>query len=118
MSTFTRFYRATVLRPRSEIVELHFFPITGNSHSALTSIGWFRERRKPDGLFVDLEDCRVVDRIEARRKQNPDYTPEFEDSPVYQHDSLWDFYVAIGYDRKTKRWSNVDVLTPQKLENK
>lgn len=28
-----------------------------------------------------------------------------DDAPVFEHKSVWDFYEAIGYDRKGKRFT-------------
>lgn len=112
MSTLPeRRYRARLLRPNSDTEELHYFSVDGNPYTALTSMGFMRERKKPEGLYLDFEDMLHVDIRAELRKVRGQHDDEYEDCPMYYHISLWDFYEAIGYDRKTKRWSNPHLRT-------
>lgn len=115
----------TLLFHRHEIVEVHTFttePPGKNRYRALMSLQWFQERElemrfgdKPKknlppfhvGLF---EQKYFFDKMEdARRRRWIERGEEPEDLwaeyPHFHHESLWDFYKAVGYDYKSKRWT-------------
>jgi hypothetical protein len=114
-----------MLMCRGDVLEIHTFtlePEGKNRYSALVSMQWFQERElelrygdKPKknlppfyvGLF---EQKHFVDKLEKLRRE--DYAKrgeEYEDIwtqfPHFHHESLWDFYKAVGYDYKAKKWT-------------
>lgn len=84
----------------------------------------FHRQRLSFNSFSRRERKRLYDCIEQRRKTNEFLMPKyrcnvamqdafyeqdkmsglFGNLPVSMHDCIWDFYEAIGYDLKTKRY--------------
>lgn len=111
-------YRATLIRPGTFDIEVHYFNIEGNPYTARTSISWMCERKHPVGMCIEFQNMVHVEKMEAFRKQREgeSYVPEYADDPTYRHASLWDFYEAIGYNRKTKRWTDAEIKTTKGAE--
>lgn len=115
-----------LLMYRGEILEVHTFTLEPpdskkSRYSALVSMQWFQDRElelrygdKPKKIlppfYVGLfEHKYFFDKMEdSRRKRWYERGEEPEDLwaeyPHFHHESLWDFYTAIGYDYKAKRW--------------
>lgn len=95
-----------------EGIEVHWFPLEPNTarstYPAGTSIGHFHNRLEqrdaPKGLLVDFEPLRRVFLEEHLRQARENYRYMFDECPHYFQNSLWDFYVSIGFDIKTKKW--------------
>jgi hypothetical protein len=51
--------------------------------------------------WADEDTARLVEQY--GRKMDP-----YIDLPIFHHESLWDFYKAIGYDYKKKKYLKVD----------
>lgn len=115
-------YQATVLI--GERLEIHRFPLEADpnrsDYRALTSISWFSCRDLPEDLSVIFEQLRVVTRMDTERKKREDYEYEWRDDPHFFQGSLWDFYAAIGFIHKTKKWGTRSpsgpILTLEQLE--
>jgi hypothetical protein len=85
-------------------------------YRAVSSMNWFNERevkifaeRKPHRFHANIKcdsDWEMDMRFE-RRAYAPD--PSLSDTlPQFTHASIWDFYKAIGYDYKAKRYTRTD----------
>jgi hypothetical protein len=117
-------YQATVLI--GEGLEIHRFPLEADpnrsDYRALTSIGWFGSRDFTEDLSVIFEPLRLVARMEAERKKREDYVYDWRDDPHFLQASLWDFYAAIGFSHKTKKWGMRpplgEILTLEQLEDR
>ncbi len=111
---------------KDEIVEVHTInlePIGSKSrYRALVSMQCLQAReleahygekpkknRPPFHLGI-FENKALHDRIEnIRRKRcverGEDFVDEWAEFPHFHHESLWDFYKAVGYDYKAKKWT-------------
>jgi hypothetical protein len=115
-------YQATVLI--GDGLEIHRFPLEAvpfrSNYRALTSIGWFNCRELPEDLSVIFEPLRMVKRMEEERKKREDYEYDWHNDPHFIQGSLWDFYAAIGFSHKTKKWGSRPqsgpILTLEQLE--
>jgi hypothetical protein len=89
-------------------VEVHHFTLDADprrsNYTALTSIGWFHHREFPADTSVLFENLIFTNRMESMRQQHPDHVYSWRNDPHFYHSSLWDFYAAIGYNHKTKKW--------------
>lgn len=103
-------YQALAMFPGC--IEVHWFPLEANpdrsTYSAITSMHWFNNRLEqkdaPKGLLVEFEEMRKIALREHIRQRDYDFNYPFDTSPHFVQSSLWDFYTAIGYDIKTKKW--------------
>lgn len=111
---------------KDEIIEIHTLDIepTGSKsrYRALTSMQClqnrelemrFGEKRKKNlppfhlGIF---ENKAPFDKLEEMRKaraieRGTEYEDYWAEYPHFHHESLWDFYKAVGYDYKSKKWT-------------
>lgn len=73
-------------------------PRRGNNEH--TSIYAFRRRERymPDGSILEFN-------MRQSHELQEFITKLHDDAPVFEHKSVWDFYEAIGYDRKGKRFT-------------
>jgi hypothetical protein len=71
-------------------------------------------------MSVIFEPLRMVKRMEEERKKREDYEYEWRNDPHFIQGSLWDFYAAIGFSHKTKKWGSRPplrtILTLEQLE--
>lgn len=87
-----------------------------NRYRAVSSLNWFNERevkivaeRKPHRFHAKIK-CDSdfqMDLKWERRAYEPDPAP-VDSLPQFTHTSIWDFYKAIGYDYKAKRYVRAD----------
>lgn len=118
-------YRAILYRDNHEILEVHTLvlePEGKNRYRALISMQCFYDRElearygdKPKKnlppFFVgQFEHKYFHDKMEAARradsvKHNEEYKDMWAAYPHFHHETLWDFYKAIGYDYKAKKWT-------------
>lgn len=65
----------------------------------------------PDYLYV----CKRSYEFEDECQNLSSRWPDLDDRklPVTEHASLWDFYKAVGYDYKRKKWLNTDAKAPK-----
>ncbi|WP_338923620.1 hypothetical protein V0M98_35920 (plasmid) [Pseudomonas silesiensis] len=115
-------YQATVVI--GERIEIHRFPLEAvpfrSNYRALTSVSWFQCRDMPEDLSVIFEPLRMVKRMEEERKRREDYEYDWCNDPHFLQGSLWEFYAAIGFSHKTKKWGSRapsgPILTLEQLE--
>lgn len=101
--------------------EVHHFTlvpdIKNSPYTAIGSMNWFNDReakifcdRKKQHRFhtnIKCDSDWELDRQFERRAYAPD--PALTDTlPEFVHTSIWDFYKAIGYDYKAKRYTRTD----------
>lgn len=115
-----RVYHAILWKDGSPI-EVHHMtmePTVEQSRTrAVSSMNWFNEReakifadrKKPHRFHTNIKcdsDWNMSLRFE-RRAYDPDPAP-VDSLPQFTHTSIWDFYKAIGYDYKAKRYVRAD----------
>jgi len=117
-----------LLMYRGEILEVHTFtlePVGKKSrYSALISLQWFQDREltmrfgdKPKknlspfyvGLFEHKYFFDKMEKLQRNRclERNEEFVDEWAVYPHFHHESLWDFYKAVGYDYKAKKWTRL-----------
>lgn len=114
-----------ILFKNGEPIEVHHMTlvpdIKDSAYTAIGSMNWFNEReaqtlvaafdgKKPKSPFhtnIKCDQDFEFDRKFERRAYAPD--PALTDTlPEFTHASIWDFYKAIGYDYKAKRYTRTD----------
>ena len=105
-------------------VSVHWFPLEAdpakNTYRATTSLNWFQERvyNQTNNMHIRLESMHAAILLEHVRAKHPDYIYDWQDCNHSYHESLWAFYEAIGYDRKTKKFGKgipIEVMTHERL---
>lgn len=102
-------HEAVVSDNRGENQIVHFIHVGG--HRELVSIGAFsrHKRTHPNFHYTSLDDWK--DREEAWRRSfrrtfgDGEYKKYEKSRTTRKHDSVWDFYEAIGWNYKKKRWA-------------
>jgi hypothetical protein len=110
-----------ILWKDGEPIEVHHFtmePTVEHSRTrAVSSMNWFNDReakifcdRKKQHRFhtnIKCDSDWEMDRRFERRAYAPDKALT-DTLPEFTHTSLWDFYKAIGYDYKAKKYVRSD----------
>lgn len=118
-----RLYHA-VLWKDGEPIEVHHLTmeptVKHSRYRAVSSMNWFNEREGK--ILVDRMEKRKPNRFHSNIKCDQDhqldlkwersaYAPDpalTETLPQFTHTSIWDFYKAIGYDYKAKKYVRAD----------
>lgn len=114
-----------ILWKDGEPIEVHHLTLVpteeASAYTAIGSMNWFNDReaktlvalfdkKKPKSRYHSNIKCDSdweMDRKFERRAYDPD--PALTDTlPEFTHTSIWDFYTAIGYDYKAKRYTRTD----------
>lgn len=112
-----RVYHA-ILWEKGRPIEVHHMTMEPTSeqsrYRAVSSMNWFNDReskifcdRKKKHVFHTHIKCNTdweTDRRFERRAYAPDKALT-DTLPEFTHTSIWDFYKAIGYDYKLKRYT-------------
>lgn len=119
-----RVYHA-ILWKAGEPIEVHHMtmePTVEQSRTrAVSSMNWFNDReakvlvdafdkKKPRAIFHANIKCQQAWDFHVkfeRRAFDPDPAP-VDSLPQFTHTSIWEFYKAIGYDYKAKRYTRAD----------
>jgi hypothetical protein len=115
-----RRFMAIVFDKNDDAISLHTFwlePEGKSEYRATTSMSWFNagfgNRPGADGRTIFFESKAQYDKLEELRRVRVEEAGEvfvdsrqedFPETPAFTHESLWEFYAAIGYDYKNKRW--------------
>lgn len=120
----------TYLFKGDDVIEVHVFTREPteehNPYRATSSMSWFTEREGKivyDGMLKGksipfhlgpFEKKKWHDETEERwrvscEKSGCEYVTLLPGIPVFQHESLWDMYAAVGYDHKKKKWVRENV---------
>jgi hypothetical protein len=116
-----RWYRAKLYNGNTTIA-FHYFKIPylneRGGYTQTSSYNWFNDReanrhykltqqKKPLGRWCYIERFIEAHRFESmvkKRLKELGVSYQEDKLPFFKHQSLWDFYKAVGYDYKKKKW--------------
>lgn len=115
-----RLYHAILWKDGNPI-EVHHLTmeptVKQSRHRAVSSMNWFNERelkifcdRKVKPRYHTNIKCHTDWEFDLRFERRA-YAPDqalTDTLPQFTHTSIWDFYKAIGYDYKAKRYTRTD----------
>lgn len=105
-----------ILYKDGQPIEVHHMTLepteTQSRYRALVSMNWFNDREVfaltsgKSKLYRTKIKCHSEHEIDLRFERCA-YAPDvalIDTLPSFTHTSIWEFYAAIGYDRKRKRY--------------